>query len=165
VGSERGALVSPRRLHRVAPEPSTLDDSLVDIALSTCAGRCTAVHGGWAIYTLSPLSPAPPHPPKGASTPAAAEGHAVRRPAPSPHLVFRAPSGFTSVLFCRVVYAHCHWRCPPLAWAGWLREMARARSRPEGGLKVDGARQTNGGWGGERLLTRDLYLKGRRPRF
>jgi hypothetical protein len=30
-----------------------------------------------------------------------------------PHLVFRARSGFTSVLFCRVVYAHCHWRCPP----------------------------------------------------
>ena len=24
-------------------------------------------------------------------------------PAPSPHLIFRAPSGFTSVLFCRVV--------------------------------------------------------------
>ena len=40
----------------------------------------------------------------------------IRKPlpaAPSPHLIFRAPSGFTS-LFCSVgLYAHCHWWCPP----------------------------------------------------
>ena len=41
----------------------------------------------------------PPHPPKGAS-------RSRRGPLPpplSPHLIFRAPSGFTSVLLCRVV--------------------------------------------------------------
>ena len=45
-----------------------------------------------------PVSPPPPIPRKG--PPAAAEGHS--RPL-SPPVVFRAPSGFTSVLFCRVV--------------------------------------------------------------
>ena len=54
-----------------------------------------------------PVSPPPPIPRKG--PPAAAEGHSEghSRPLSPPglSLVCRAPSGFTSVLFCRVVFS------------------------------------------------------------
>ena len=65
-------------------------------------------HAGLFVRPVRSLTPfPPPHPPKGASDPQPQRA----TPAPSPHLIFRAPSG--SPLFCSVgLYAHYHWRCP-----------------------------------------------------
>ena len=80
--------LSDRPLHTPPPTPCP-------IMGHTQASLCDRPCPGSELRSLTPCPP--PSPERGLPQPQRAT------PAPSPQLISRAPSGFTSVLFCRVV--------------------------------------------------------------